>query len=440
MNPHNIGYRMAEHNFKLPDPGTGEAITVTQHGAVYGITVAGSGETNTVVAPTKAGIEFSIYCITRSSGERTVTFSPGVNQSADTTVVFNLDDDWATFKSFPITATTYAWKMIAADGGPATLGTQTFDDLAVADDLTVSGTGTFSGSSGDVLVTGEGNTVIGGPIGIVGTVQMDSTLTVGAAASIATVSNGDGSTNLIPKAQVIGTTKATGGLLIGVGSATDTTAVAPNLAFVKSGGATLATPTIVADNEILGEITWFAANGVDLESPAARIYCAVDGTPDVADMPGELVFQTTTDGGEALATAMTISPAGTVTTSKGLIPKSNQAAAITTTRVLTTADSGGCFSVAKTTAYAITLPTPAQGVRFKFMVLDTGANIVTIAAGSNMLWGAVNVNNTLTAMTGTTLSLASGGSIGDWVEFEGIDATHYLVTGACIAAADITIA
>ena len=50
------------------------------------------------------------------------------------------------------------------------------------------------------------------------------------------------------------------------------------------------------------------------------------------------------------------------------------------------------------------------------------------------------MNNVQTAMTGTTISLASGGSVGDWIEFEGIDATHYLVTGACIAAADITVA
>jgi hypothetical protein len=129
-----------------------------------------------------------------------------------------------------------------------------------------------------------------------------------------------------------------------------------------------------------------------------------------------------------------------VTTSGGFIPKSTQAAAITTTRVLTTADSGGTFSVAKTSAYAITLPTPAQGVRFKFMVLDTGANAVTISDGSAHLKGVVSVNNVNIAMTGTTLSLASAGSVGDWVEFEGIDATTYLVTGACIAAADITIA
>lgn len=144
-----------------------------------------------------------------------------------------------------------------------------------------------------------------------------------------------------------------------------------------------------------------------------------------------------TAGAGAASKAVVLSATQGIT---GLLQKSTQAAAITTTRVLTIDDSGGVFSVAKTSAYAITLPTPAQGMRFKFLVLDTGANIVTISDGAAHLNGIVSVNSVNTVMTGTTLSLASGGALGDWVEFVGIDATHYLVTGACLNAADITIA
>ncbi|MEY2874366.1 MAG: hypothetical protein RLZZ373_1737, partial [Pseudomonadota bacterium] len=146
-----------------------------------------------------------------------------------------------------------------------------------------------------------------------------------------------------------------------------------------------------------------------------------------------------TPGAGGTSAGGTAGARGTVTAT-GFIAKSASAAAITTARTLTAADSGGIFSVAKTSAYAITLPTPAQGLRFKFLALDTGAFAVTISDGSAHLLGAVSVNNTLVAMTGTTLTLASAGSVGDWVEFEGISATQYLVTGACIAAADITIA
>lgn len=166
---------------------------------------------------------------------------------------------------------------------------------------------------------------------------------------------------------------------------------------------------------------------------------AFDGVTGPTETQGSLSLAgTLTVAGASTLAAATAS--GLITGSAGIVAKSATAAAITTTRTLTSSDSGGCFSVAKTSAYAITLPTPAQGLRFKFMVLDTGANAVTISNGSAHLFGTVSVNNVSTAMTGTTLSLASAGSVGDWVEFEGIDATHYLVTGACIAAADITIA
>lgn len=124
----------------------------------------------------------------------------------------------------------------------------------------------------------------------------------------------------------------------------------------------------------------------------------------------------------------------------GLIAKSKQSSSIAAATVLTASDSGGVFKVAKTGAYAITLPTPAQGICFKFMVLDTGANAVTISDGSAHLKGMVSVNNVSTAMTGTTITLAATGSIGDWIEICGIDSTTYLVTGACKDAADITIA
>jgi hypothetical protein len=266
-------------------------------------------------------------------------------------------------------------------------------------------------------------------------------LEIGLGTTQLTISDGDGTTALVPETQIQGTTKATSSMLIAGFNTTNDSTVAPSLNFLKSGHGTIGTfTTAVASGETLGEINFFGADGTDAKSPAARIAGLVDAAVGAGDMPGRLVFQTSIDTGETLTTAMTIDSAQTVTCSKGLVAKSNSAAAITTTRALTAADSGGIFSIAKTSAYAITLPTPAQGIRFKFVALDTGANIVTISDGSAHLIGMADVTGTPVAMNGTTLSLASGGSIGDWVEFEGIDATHYLVTGACKDAADITIA
>jgi len=129
-----------------------------------------------------------------------------------------------------------------------------------------------------------------------------------------------------------------------------------------------------------------------------------------------------------------------VKVSNGLVAKSGASSAIAAAVSLSKADSGGLFSVAKTSAYAITLPVPEQGLSFEFFVLDTGANAVTISNGSAHLFGSVSVNNVSTAMTGTTITLTASGSVGDNIKFQGVDSTHYLVSGSCIAAADITVA
>lgn len=224
--------------------------------------------------------------------------------------------------------------------------------------------------------------------------------------------------------------------MLGVGAV----ATGPCLEFRKARG-TAAAPTVVTSADDLGSVDFYAAVAAGEYVRSAQILAECTGTVATTRGPGVITFKTATDAAPSVLTsAMTIGADQVVTALSGHVAKSATASAITTTRTLTAADSGGCFSVAKTSAYAITLPTPAQGLRFKFMVLDTGANAVTISNGSAHLFGTVSLNNTNTAMTGTTLTLASAGSVGDWVEFHGIDATHYLVTGACIAAADIAIA
>ena len=219
------------------------------------------------------------------------------------------------------------------------------------------------------------------------------------------------------------------------------TATGPSLNFRKSRG-TNSAPTVVTSGDDMGSVDFYGAVATDEYVRGARILAEMTGTIATTRGPGVLTFQTATDAAPSVLTsALVIGANQVVVPQSGITPKSLSAAAITTTRTLSAQDSGCCFSVAKTSAYTITLPTPAQGIRFKFLVLDTGANIVQIAAGSAICYGNICEAGTAPiAMTGSTVSLASGNSVGDWVEFEGIDATHWLVTGSSIAASDITIA
>ena len=142
----------------------------------------------------------------------------------------------------------------------------------------------------------------------------------------------------------------------------------------------------------------------------------------------------------AASPSVTATAAGVVVDG-GFSVNSSTDAAISSATTLTGADSGGVFSLAKTSAYAVTLPTPAQGYSFKFLVLDTGNFAVTFSDGSAHLYGQIQEAGTIPiAMTGTTITAVAVQSVGDWIHFEGIDATHYLVTGSSIVASKWTVA
>ena len=80
----------------------------------------------------------------------------------------------------------------------------------------------------------------------------------------------------------------------------------------KSRNGTIGSHAIVEDGDILGEIKFLGDDGVDLNSVAASIGAAVDGTPGSNDMPGRLVFSTTADGAVAPTERMRIDTVGRV--------------------------------------------------------------------------------------------------------------------------------
>ena len=87
---------------------------------------------------------------------------------------------------------------------------------------------------------------------------------------------------------------------------------APSLYMARSKGAAVGTNTIVASGDTLGGIVFSGANGTGY-SDAAYIQCFVDGTPGAsADMPGRLVFSTSSDGSATPAERMRIDSSGNV--------------------------------------------------------------------------------------------------------------------------------
>jgi hypothetical protein len=80
----------------------------------------------------------------------------------------------------------------------------------------------------------------------------------------------------------------------------------------KSRGTVSGAVTIVQADDELARMEFCGADGVDLNSPAARISVFVDGTPGSDDLPGRMLFYTTPDGSATPAERMRIDNAGKV--------------------------------------------------------------------------------------------------------------------------------
>ena len=85
-----------------------------------------------------------------------------------------------------------------------------------------------------------------------------------------------------------------------------------NIAFTKTRGTGQGDVTVVQDDDNLGGIYWYAADGTDTNCFGADITAYVDGTPGGNDTPGRLVFSTTADGDASATERMRITSDGQI--------------------------------------------------------------------------------------------------------------------------------
>ena len=98
---------------------------------------------------------------------------------------------------------------------------------------------------------------------------------------------------------------------LSVGKFNDSTGPA-RLTLQKARGS-ISSPTIVQDNDEIGSITFSGWDG-DTFTNSAQIRSEVDGTPGDDDMPGNLIFYTTSDGAYTASERLRITAAGNIYT------------------------------------------------------------------------------------------------------------------------------
>lgn len=155
---------------------------------------------------------------------------------------------------------------------------------------------------------------------------------------------------------------------------------------------------------------------------------------------------TLTPGAGGTSSGGTAGTRGVVTINGLRVAAGNTAVAITGATTLKLSDSGGIFTVAQSSAYAVTLPSPTTGAgtRFLFQLVSPGAfNVtLTVAGGAATFEGTIqnDVTSTLPA-TGGTFTWASGtAALGDWIEVISTSTSKYFARTSSSAAGGITIA
>lgn len=116
------------------------------------------------------------------------------------------------------------------------------------------------------------------------------------------------------------------------------------------------------------------------------------------------------------------------------------------TTLSATVDNGKTILLNSTTAFATTLPAPAMGLRYKFIVTGIpGASAHTIVASGAIIKGSVSsadlANASAAASTtgGTTISLGTTAYAGDWVELVS-NGVNWFLSGSVKAQGGLTIA
>ena len=151
--------------------------------------------------------------------------------------------------------------------------------IAGADDFRMTAN-TFNALDGSTVLVGGGSSRTVG--GVTAALQVEGTAINDS--SISMISNGASGTDGLPA----------------------------KLVFGRTGAASLGSSTVVADGNEIGVISFQAADGTDVESQAASIFVAVDGTPGGNDTPGRMVFSTCADGSAGATERMRIHQNGVI--------------------------------------------------------------------------------------------------------------------------------
>jgi len=144
------------------------------------------------------------------------------------------------------------------------------------------------------------------------------------------------------------------------------------------------------------------------------------------------------------AEIVTLDVVETLKTDGTIVTSLDTVEVVTTTNVITAAESGRTFVLNSATAFVSTLPAKAAGLRYRFYAGATqvtgGNHTVVCANNDNTMFGSVTVAGVVVAGTveGSINFVADTMLPGDWCEVFN-DGTNWYISGQATASGAITL-
>ena len=250
--------------------------------------------------------EIRVNKINSRTGVGTITLSPtGVDFTGIATA--------STLRATTGIITTLQVGTISGDGSSLT-GIAATDNVRTGI-LDVAGVGTFRNDVNipdKIIHLGDTDTAIRFPAANTFTVETAGSEAIRVDSSqrlLIGSTSGRSAGDVTAQLQVEGTSFSTASLNL-ISNAGTSAGNVPHITLGKSRGTSDGSSTVVADDDNLGSIQWAGADGTDLNSTAALISAAVDGSPGSNDMPGRLMFHTTADGASSPTERLRIDSSG----------------------------------------------------------------------------------------------------------------------------------
>ena len=167
-------------------------------------------------------------------------------------------------------------------------------------------------------------------------------------------------------------------------------AVGPDFDFLKSRHATIASNTIVVDDDVLGRLAYYPADGTNFATLAGVFQCEVDdATPAVGDVGVAFVWRGMRGAASAIADVMRLSAGG------ALSPGVTDATALGTTALMWADLFLASGSVVNFDNGNVTIThTPARlTIDGQLVISDTAATAQLIASGYTLVGGSASAGN-----------------------------------------------